>query len=183
MRLNNKTNMTNKFQNKYRIPSARLQNWDYGSNAAYFVTICTQNRECFLGDILDGIMELSEIGEMAEKYWLEIPNHFPFIFLDCYIIMPNHIHGIIEIKCRDAKFCVSTGNENKFGPQSKNLASIIRGFKTGVKKYATINKINFVWQKSFYEHIIRGENDLNRVREYIRLNPLNWKGDRNNREY
>ncbi len=171
------------YQEKYRIKSIRLPNWDYSNPGYYAVTICTKDKIEYFGKIKNGKMYLNQLGKIVEKCWLEIPNHFPFIFLDCYIIMPNHIHGIIEIKCRDAKFCVSTGNENKFGPQSKNLASIIRGFKTGVKKYATINKINFVWQKSFYEHIIRGENDLNRVREYIRLNPLNWKGDRNNREY
>ena len=120
--------MTEKFQNKYRIKSTRLQDWDYGSNAAYFVTICTQNREHYFGEITNGIMQLSEIGYMANKYWSEIPKHFPFVELDEFVIMPNHVHGIIVInkpddgkpnderspilnnnsQCRDTKSCVST---------------------------------------------------------------------------
>lgn len=86
-----------KFKNKYRIPSARLQNWDYGTNGAYFITICTQNREHFFGEIVDGQMQLNELGQLAEKYWLEIPQHFPFIELGNFVVMPNHTHGILII--------------------------------------------------------------------------------------
>ena len=89
--------MDDKFQNKYRISSTRLQNWDYGWNAAYFVTICTQNREYYFGGIVDGKMHLSEIGALAHKYWPEIPGHFPCVKLGAFIVMPNHIHGIIVI--------------------------------------------------------------------------------------
>ncbi len=89
--------MSDKFQNKYRISSARLQNWDYGSNAAYFVTICTQNREHFFGEIMDDKMQLSEMGKITEKYWHEIPQHFPFVKLGAFVVMPNHVHGIIII--------------------------------------------------------------------------------------
>jgi hypothetical protein len=92
-----KARMAEKFQNKYRIASARLQTWDYGWNAAYFVTICTQNRECFFGNIVDGNMRLSETGIIAHKFWMEIPNHFPFVKLGEFIIMPNHMHGIVII--------------------------------------------------------------------------------------
>jgi len=87
--------MSDKFQDKYRIPSARLQNWDYGSNAIYFVTICTQGRELYFGEIVDGKMVWSEIGEMAYRFWNEIPNHFPFVELGEYVVMPNHVHGIL----------------------------------------------------------------------------------------
>ncbi len=92
-----------KFQNKYRIPSARLQTLDYGSNGAYFITICTQNRRHFFGEIIDStnptesIMHLNDIGAMAERYWMEIPQHFPFISLGNFVIMPNHMHGILII--------------------------------------------------------------------------------------
>jgi hypothetical protein len=89
--------MAEKYQNKYRIASARLQTWDYGWNAAYFVTICTQNRECFFGNIVDGNMHLSETGIIAHKFWMEIPNHFPFVKLGEFIVMPNHVHGIVII--------------------------------------------------------------------------------------
>jgi REP element-mobilizing transposase RayT len=103
-----------KFENKYRIPSTRLQTWDYGDNAAYFITICTKNRFHHFCEIIvetpDSAvlakpttknMVLSEIGVMAEKYWWEIPNHFPFVKLDAFVVMPNHIHGIIMIDKRD----------------------------------------------------------------------------------
>lgn len=93
--------MAEKFQNKYRIASARLQTWDYGWNAAYFVTICTKNKECFFGNIVDGNMHLSETGIIAHKFWMEIPNHFPFAPLGEFIIMPDHMHGIIIIDNHD----------------------------------------------------------------------------------
>ncbi|MDR3220300.1 MAG: restriction endonuclease subunit S, partial [Dysgonamonadaceae bacterium] len=92
---------TEKFQNKYRIPSARAQWWDYGQNGAYFVTICTAHRECYFGDVVNGEMLLSEIGKIANNHWLEISTHFPFVTLTEYVIMPNHVHGIIVIDKND----------------------------------------------------------------------------------
>ena len=209
-----------RFQNKYRIPSARLQNWDYGWNAAYFVTICTANRDLFFGDIVHGEMILSDIGEIADKYWLEIPEHFPFVKLDAHVVMPNHVHGIVKIdkpddgrndKKNDERYWgrngerfggrndernggrnVETQNfaslqsppppltpspKNKFGPQSQNLASIIRGFKTGVTKYARNNNINFAWQSRFHDHIIRNDAEYQRIKNYIIRNPTKWHDD------
>jgi REP element-mobilizing transposase RayT len=103
-----------KFQNKYRIPSARLQSWDYGANGAYFITICTAHREHYFGEIVDipvetpklGVstvptMQLNEIGKLAEQFWMEIPNHFPFIELGNFVVMPNHVHGILIIDKND----------------------------------------------------------------------------------
>lgn len=87
--------------NKYRIESTRLQSWDYGSNSAYFITICTKNRKHFFGNILDGKMHLTEIGLLAEKYWFEIPQHFPFVSLGNFIVMPDHTHGILIINKLD----------------------------------------------------------------------------------
>lgn len=89
--------MQNKFQNKYRIASARLQTWDYANNGAYFITICTQNRHHFFGTIQNQEMQLSEIGKLAAQFWMEIPNHFPFIELGNFVVMPNHVHGILII--------------------------------------------------------------------------------------
>jgi REP element-mobilizing transposase RayT len=86
-----------KFRGKYRIPSTRLQKWDYAWNASYFVTICTSKRKHYFGEIIDGEMRLSGIGELACKYWHEIPEHFPFVILDSFQAMPNHIHGILII--------------------------------------------------------------------------------------
>ena len=124
-----------KYKNKYRISSTRLQHWDYAWNAPYFVTICTQNREWFFGTIVNGKMELSDIGKMAEKYWHEIPEHFPFVLLGEFVVMPNHIHGIVIIDKNDndghgpvetQNFASLPSPKNKFGPQSRNLASTIR---------------------------------------------------------
>ena len=97
-----------KFQNKYRIPSARLQTWDYGSNSDYFITICTKNREHFFGEIIDEQMSLNNIGILADQFWKEIPNHFSFIALGEFTIMPNHIHGILTIEKTDFNETVET---------------------------------------------------------------------------
>lgn len=185
------------YKNKYRIESARLKGWDYSSPGYYFITIVTKNREHWFGQIVDGKMNLSEIGEIAEQYWAEIPCHFPFVKLDEYIVMPNHIHGIIIIEntvnhdksvesvetqnLASLRSTVSNVLVSNFGPQSKNIASIIRGFKIGVTKYATNNNIPFKWQPRFYDHIIR-DNDLNRIRQYMLNNPLNWEMDDNNQK-
>ena len=85
----------NRFQNKYRIPSARAQWWDYGWNGAYFITICTQNRKHFFGDVADGKMNLSQTGVIVDILWYEIPNHSKFVKLGDFVVMPNHIHGIL----------------------------------------------------------------------------------------
>ena len=90
--------MSDKFKNKYRITSARLSNWDYSSNASYFITICTANREHYFGTIIDPKMQLSPIGQIACKCWKEIPNHFPHFYLDEFVVMPNHVHGIVMIE-------------------------------------------------------------------------------------
>ena len=87
-----------KFQNKFRIPSARFQNWDYGNEAAYFITICTNDREHYFGEIENNEMIFNVIGKLAEQYWFEIPNHFPGIGLDNFVVMPNHVHGILIIE-------------------------------------------------------------------------------------
>ena len=111
-----------KFKNQYRIPSARLQSWNYGQNGAYFVTICTKNRTSYFGDVVDGRMQLSQIGQLAERFCNEIPHHFPYIDIGGYVVMPNHMHIIINIcksddRRRDAIIKpinrVSTGWDNR----------------------------------------------------------------------
>lgn len=89
--------MSEKFHNKYRIPSARLKNWDYRSNGAYFLTLCTKNREHYFGEIVNSQFIGNHIGLLAEKYWIEIPQHFPFVELGNFVVMPNHIHGILIV--------------------------------------------------------------------------------------
>lgn len=182
--------MADKFQNKYRISSARLQNWDYAWNAAYFVTICTQNRECYFGDVVDGEMQLSEIGKIVKTEWIKTFEIRPDMNLQLgeWIIMPNHFHAIIIIgenkynsHRTDAMHCVSsntTTTKNKFGPQSKNLASIIRGLKSAVTTHTRKKHIDFAWQPRFHDHIIRNADEYKRIENYILNNPKNWKGDK-----
>jgi len=174
-----------KYLGKYRIPSNRHQDYDYSAPGAYFVTICTKNKEHYFGRIADGRMEMARIGIVAFDFWCDIPNHFPFVSLEEFVIMPNHIHGILifnetAVETQNlASLRVTTLNQgiNKFGPQSKNLASVIRGFKTAVKSYATSNNIEFFWQPRYYDHIIRDESDYNRIKIYVAENPGNWEND------
>ncbi len=111
--------MSKKFRGKYRIESARLQGYDYGKNGAYFVTIITKNREYYFGEIINGKMILNDLGQIARKYWFEIPNHFVFVKLDKMVVMPNHIHGIIWIINR-SKNNVSGDNERMNGMDGMN---------------------------------------------------------------
>lgn len=194
--------MSEKFKNKYTIQSSRLQEYDYSQNRMYFVTICTKDRQEFFGKIKDGKIILSDIGKIAKEYWQEISKHFPFVNLDEFIIMPNHIHGIVEIikndntrncNCRDeAMPRLYTGKYpqmSKISPKSGSLSVIIGSFKSIVVKTANkqFPRIGFAWQPRFYDHIIRDGKDarscvstLNRIREYIQTNPQMWERDRNN---
>ena len=163
-----------RFKNKYRISSARLKNYDYGSHGLYFVTIRTRNGIHYLGDIAETdnypSLQLTSIGNIANDYWEQIPNHFPFIELDTFVIMPNHLHGILFLNVPDK----TDWNPNKFGPQSKNLGSVIRGFKSSVKRYAILNSLNFEWQSRYHDRIIRDALELNNIRKYIMNNPNKW---------
>lgn len=190
--------MAEKFQNKYRIASARLQNWDYGWNAAYFVTICTHGREHYFGDIVDGEMQLSEIGQIANKYWNEIPQHFPFIELGVFVVMPNHAHGIVVINKPDNGRTVETlhatslpkpspsvkNNKNEMmasiSPKQGSLSTIIRSYKSVVTKNARKIHADFEWQSRFHDHIIRNDKSFKNISNYIINNPKNWKEDKFN---
>jgi REP element-mobilizing transposase RayT len=168
------------YKDKYRIDSTRLKDWDYSSDGHYFITICTRDKKCFFGDVEDGKVRLTSIGKVADGYWQEIPMHFPSVKLDEYVVMPNHVHGIIIITNDNVEtqhFASLQSKPNKFGSQSNNLASIIRGYKIGVKKWSTINGIYFAWQPRFYEHIIRNEESLEKIRKYILNNPIKWELD------
>jgi len=176
--------MEEKFRNKYRISSARLTGWDYGSHGLYFVTICTKDRGGYFGEIADvetkGIasLQVSEIGAVAQDSWLRIPQFHPYVELDEFVIMPDHIHGILFIN----KPGKETWELNKFGSQSKNLASIIRGYKSSIKKYSTLNDIEFCWQPGYYDRVIRNDLEHSRIRNYIYDNPQNWMLNKDNFE-
>jgi REP element-mobilizing transposase RayT len=188
--------MENKFQNKFRIPSARLQNWDYASQGAYFITICSKDRVHYFGEIKNKKMILSKLGTIVEMEWLKTIELRPDMNLEMgeYKVMPNHFHAIIIIGNnkynairtdairRDAMHGVSTnGNndyKNHFASQSKNIASIIRGFKSSVTTFARKNEIEFAWQPRFHDHIIRDAQSFENIQNYIANNPINWDKDK-----
>jgi len=171
--------MVNIFHNLYRIPSARLPHWDYSQNGYYFITICTYKKNEYFGEIINGKINLSEIGEIAQTCWKEISIHFPFVELDEFVIMPNHLHGIIIIcknQRRDGACPISTKHKNSLG-------NIVGSFKSVVTKYANSHQIPFHWQSRYFDHIIRSESSYLKIKQYIRDNPQNWEEDRNNSDY
>ena len=173
------------FQNKYRIKSTRLKHWDYSSPGAYFVTICTKNREPFFGEIVYGKIKLSQIGKIVKNFWMEIPKHYPNVNLDEFVLMPDHVHGIIVIKnvmsnVETPHWGVSTGiNRNPHhNPEWKpnSLGSIICQFKSiCTKQIRTMGFHNFAWQTGFHESIVRNEKHLYAIRKYIINNPLEFE--------
>lgn len=186
--------MVDKYQNKYRIPSARLQSWDYGNNGAYFITVCTAKRKHYFGEIINGQMHLSEIGKKVNHCWLEIPNHFQFVLIDEFVVMPNHTHGIIVIDKPDnydggglADGPVETGQalslqpqpHPRFRNQGKNtISAMVGSCKSAVTNWCNENNFRFGWQSRFHDHIIRDNNELERIRNYIINNPAKWEQDK-----
>jgi putative transposase len=176
--------MDDKYQNKHRVSSARLLGWDYGSHGLYFVTICTKDRLRYFGEIdVSGTqntasIQMTIIGRTAFDNWMLIPEYHPYVQLDEFIIMPDHVHGILFINKPDK----INWESNKFGAQRNNLASIIRGYKSSVKQYAAINNIEFSWQPRYYDRVIRNEKEYIGIREYIYNNPDNWLFSKDNFE-
>jgi putative transposase len=149
--------------------SIRLNGYDYSKSGAYFITICTHDREYLFGDIVDGSIELNEFGNIARSHWQQLARYHTNLVVDESIIMPNHLHGIMILE---------SSTEN-----TSSISEIIRGFKTFSAK--AINKERglrgvTVWQRNYYDRIIRNELELDRVRQYIINNPLNWDTDKNN---
>lgn len=176
--------MNKLFRNKYRIKSIRLQNWDYASEGFYFITICTYKRMPYFGEIINGKMKLSEIGVVVHDFWLRIERIRTNIKLDVFVIMPNHIHGIIIVKFKmPVETChgMSLPLTNAFSkPIAGSISIIINQYKSAVKRHCNKNNHpNFQWQPRFYESIIRNEEHLNNVRNYIFQNPVKWEFDRN----
>jgi REP element-mobilizing transposase RayT len=163
--------------------SIRLRDYDYSQNGAYFVTVVAKNREDLFGEMENGEMILNDTGKMVLYCWEQIPEHFPDVEIDECCVMPNHFHGIFLINCN--RRGVGCKGERFFAPTdsgtSKTVGSIVRGFKIGVTKWARKNlEIIDVWQRNYYEHVIRNESDLEKIRQYIFDNPANWENDENN---
>ena len=170
---------------KHHRRSIRLCGYDYAQEGLYFVTVCCQGRACLFGEIVDGEMILNPAGRMVEKCWLDIPKHFPHAVLHDYIIMPNHVHGIIELtdvvagatNVRAKNFS-PLPRQSQFRSPSKTIGSIVRGFKIGVTKWMRQNTDTFpVWQRNYYEHIIRNAESYGNIAEYIITNPARWQDD------
>jgi len=192
--------------------SIRLKDYDYSKEGLYFITFCCQNRRHLFGKIISGKMILNDAGKIAEKCWLEIPDHFKNVILHDFVIMPNHVHGIIEFKNNDLKYSTVGANQNSpehvsydetetetlqetynvscnganvHSPRrmpkspSKTIGSVIRGYKIGVTKWMRQKtNVKEVWQRNYYEHIIRNDIAYGRISDYIKNNPKKWDEDK-----
>jgi putative transposase len=186
---------------KHHRRSIRLKGYDYSSEGAYYVTIVTQGRECLFGEIVNGEMRLNEYGEIVQKWWNEIPIHFPTVELGVFVIMPNHVHGIIFITTeRRGEVISAHGNPNNnfqdayvdetfsLGGETplrkRTLGQIVAYFKyqstKEMNRIETEKAITKFWQRNYYEHIIRDEKDLQSKTDYIKANPSLWDDDENN---
>ncbi len=175
---------------KHHRQSIRLPGYDYSQAGFYFVTICCYHRQCLFGDIADGVMQLNQYGEIVAETYQWLSQRYPYLNLDEWIIMPNHFHGIMVLTdkpCRGDSRIAPTITQNtqpiNSEPKRKSLGRLIGAFKTVSTK--NINLIRNapgtpVWQRNYYEHIIRNEESLNKIREYIVNNPLSWQLDQLN---
>lgn len=192
--------------NIHNRKSIRLKGYDYSQSGLYFVTICVQNRLCLFGEIVNVETMLNDAGRMANQCWLDIPEHFPNVVLHEHIVMPNHVHGIIELvgannyspdnyspdnyssilkipEIDSPESFIDLGNRAKnvspLRSPSKNIGSIVRGYKIGVTKWFRSNgNMENIWQRNYWEHIIRDEKSYQRIAEYIINNPKNWNTDK-----
>lgn len=169
--------------------SIRLKGYDYSSESAYFVTICVKNRECLFGEIVDSEMTLSDMGLISLNNWYDLEKSFPNIYLDEFIIMPNHIHGIIFIR-RDLINQIPSENDYKISEPNISdeynlmlnpkltLGKIIRYYKAKTTRLIRLNCSEFFqFQRNYHESIIRDEKMLSNIRKYIINNPIKWKTD------
>jgi len=196
--------MNNYNPNIHHRKSIRLKGYDYSQAGLYFITICVHDKKCLFGKIENNEMILNDAGKIAGECWLKIPEHFPNVVLHDHIIMPNHVHWIIELIKTDLSAIDSvvpvgvvnfqplqSPNESPWNEFQKiiphSIGSIIRGYKIGVTKWFRNNPVgavgvgNFqplpIWQRNYYEHIIHDEKSYERISEYIINNPKNWKED------
>lgn len=164
--------------------SIRLRDYDYSQAGVYFVTICVEERECLFGEIVGGEMRLNHYSTIVQACWDDLPNHYRHVELDAFVIMPNHIHGIIVLTDHERGF---VGAGLRPAPTKHHpLSEIVRAFKSFSAR--RINELRdtqgtSLWQRNYYEHIIRNEYDLEHIRKYISENPLNWAKDENNPQF
>ena len=162
-------------ENEKHRHSIRLKTYNYAWRGSYFVTICTHQKQCVLGSIRNGQMTLSRLGHIVEDFWQEIPEHFHNVQLHAFVVMPNHIHGILKLICqRNAEL-----EENRFQHPGKNtVSSIVGAYKASVTRHAHRLGLDFEWQRNYYEHIIRDHESWLYITNYINSNPQNWEKDK-----
>lgn len=171
-------------RDKHHRRSIRLKEYDYRQFGAYFVTVCTQNRACLFGAVAAGEMQLNNAGEISKATWNELPARFPSVGLDAFVVMPNHIHGVIIV---GAQFIAPSDG---FGTaaidqgvmnHAPTLGEMMRAYKAvSTRSIRQAGTPDFAWQRNYYEHVIRDEESLNRIRQYIHDNPARWEFDREN---
>ncbi len=156
----------------------RLPYYNYASTNLYFVTICTHDRKCIFGDVVDGKIMLSNMGKYVEESWLKIPSVTEYASIDEFVVMPNHFHGILFIDNEDEPREIET---MEFQIRKRSLSNVVRNFKSavttkirGLQNDQTLK----VWQRKFYDRIVRDEIELNRIRDYIINNPLRWQEEK-----
>ena len=152
-----------------RRRSLRLRNYDYASPGAYFITICSHRGACLFGRIAHGLMRLNALGTLVETCWHALPTHYPHVELDAFVVIPNHVHGILVL-----------ADES---PKRHGLPEIVRAFKTLSSR--RVNEMRDrggtpIWQRGYYEHVIRNEGLLGRIRDYVETNPCRWELDKEN---
>jgi len=150
--------------------SLRLKGYDYSQDGAYFVTICAHGRECLFGEVIGSEMKMDEIGRKVQAVWDDLPIHYPHIATDAFVVMPNHVHGVIAIRAG-----------LKPAPTKRHgLSEIVRAFKTfSARRINEFRKTSgaLVWQRNYYDHVIRNDTDYNRIAEYVANNPQRWMED------
>jgi len=172
-------------QAKHNRRSIRLKGYDYSQTGAYFVTICTKGRACLFGEIAGGKMVLNDAGRIAADEWTKTALIRDEIQLDEWVVMPNHFHGIVWIRQTDGTGDTVRRGDRPVaptGPRPRSLGALMAGFKSAVTK--RVNKLRQtpgekLWQRNYWEHIIRNDDELNRIRQYIIDNPAKWEMDRN----
>jgi putative transposase len=165
--------------------SIRLRSYDYSAGGCFFVTICTHNRDCLLGAVENDCVDLSAFGHLTELAWEEIRSHFPRAELDEFVIMPNHVHGIILNWGEPGMPCHAPTPGAFAQPTAGTISAVIRSFKSAAARAA--NEVRGtpgapLWQRGFYEHLVRNDPELDRIRRYIATNPSAWNDDEENQQ-
>lgn len=168
--------------------SIRLQGYDYAKPGSYFITLCTQNGQCLFGKILGRRMDLSSAGHMVYLVWEELSSRYPGVETDAFVVMPNHVHGIITLVGAGPCACPGISGQPQGVAPTMGLPDVVHHFKTmSTKRYSDgVRQLKWppytgkLWQRNYYERVIRNNRELNRVREYIVNNPLQWELDQEN---